>query len=388
MTLSRDLERLLEATGLQIHGVTTKFELLQDPLKQRAKVLAVVPRKGDTTALKKTVEDENKQRNTWFQFEPFALPFDAPNLKNLCRSLLHTANRLAFPQPVNPGTSPVDFITYMSTVYNLALAYLASSGSHGVDNANKAVMQWLRHIDYASPNFQEALGELDSKWIAFVATRNIAMIDWVADPLEPISIKVSHFGASLDGPTINSPKQTLAKIRDSRLNISDLTGWAGDLITFYVDWQVAVRASKTTLSGYDFCLDRLAQPEYKQEYVTTAKLRDFVEDADAFNIGKALNADPARTIVQEMTDLFRPDGGYTNRFHRFWEKRFSGSVKVATELADHLLSTNGIADLVAIVRLRLIKKEEHRRSIVPPITRPEALGGSVRAGGSVRVLRR
>jgi hypothetical protein len=353
----------------------TRFELLQDAVKQTTKVIAVVPRKGDALTLKKTIEDGNKQRSTSFQFEAFALPFDAPELKSLCNSLINTANRLAFPQPKDRGNSPADFIIYISTVYDLAVAYLATPGSHDVDNANKAVMQWLRRTKHARGPFQTALGNVDTNWIAFATAHKIKPIDWVADPLQPISISVSHFGASLDGVTLDSWKQTLANIRDSRLNISDLTGWAGDLITFYVDWQVAARASKTPLSGYDFCLDRLAQPAYKDEYATSAKLRDFVEDVDGYNVGTALNSDPARTIVQEIRELFQPGGGYKNRFARFWKARLSGSVKTATELADHLLSTNDLLDAIAYARLRIIKKAESDKTIVPSITRPEALGG-------------
>ncbi|KAJ5741623.1 hypothetical protein N7533_011032 [Penicillium manginii] len=247
-------------------------------------------------------------------------------------------------------------------------------------NANTAVMQWLRHREYAGPNFERALGEIDRNWITFVEIRNITMIDWVADPLQPISIKVAHLGASLEGVTLISVKQGLAMIRDPSLNISDLLGWGGDLITFYVDWQYAMRASKTPISGYGFCLDRLAQPAYKKEYIHTAKLRDLVEDADAYNIGTVLNRPGRRTIVQEIEELFRPGGGYTNRFARFWQKKLGGSVETATKLADHLLSTNGVLDGIAMARRDLIVQRETFLRIAPPITRPELLNGTEREG--------
>ncbi|KAK4108838.1 hypothetical protein N656DRAFT_783796 [Canariomyces notabilis] len=288
------------------------------------------------------------------------------------------ANRLAFPPPTTPGTSPTDFITYIERLYTLATAYLATPGSHEVKSPNKAVMQWLRHKEYAGPAFQRTLGNLDAQWIAHVTKSGLTMIDWVADPLQPVSIKVSHFGAALDGVTLESKMQTLANILDSRLNISDLLGWAGDLITFYVDWQVAARASKTKLAGDDFCLERLAQSAYKKMFDTTAKLRDFVEDVDAYNIGMALMADPKRTIVQEVKELFRPAGGYTKRFQRFWKARLGGSVKTAADLANHLLSTDSLVDGIAYARERIIAGKERNRKISPPIVRPEALGASTR----------
>jgi hypothetical protein len=324
------------------------------------------------------IEEASQQQGSSFQFEAFALPFEAAEIARLGGTLVSAATRIAYPPPANVGASPTEFITYVTTIHDLALTYLATPGEHEVGDANKAVMQWFRHIGHAGPAFQRALGDLDARWITFVDSRGITMIDWVADPLQPVSTNVSHFGASLDGATLRSGIQTLAKIRNWSLNLSDLLGWAGDIITFYVEWQVAARTSKTPLLGRDFCLDRLGQPAYKREYETTAKLRDLVEDVDAFNIGAALMANTRRTIVEEIRELYRPGGGHTNRFSRFWAARLEGSVKEAADLTNELLSTNGIFDGIERARNAIIEAEERSKRIRPPVPRPETLAAGVR----------
>ncbi|KAG8811915.1 hypothetical protein FRC17_002277, partial [Serendipita sp. 399] len=68
-------------------------------------------------------------------------------------------------------------------------------------------------------------------------------------------------------------------------------------------------------------------------------LRDLIEDVDAFNIAKRLLADPSRTIVQEIEDLFGAAGGYKTRFSRFLDGKFGGTTANVIKSATKVLTS-------------------------------------------------
>ena len=141
-------------------------------------------------------------------------------------------------------------------------------------------------------------------------------------------------------------------------NRADVTGWGGDFVTFYGDWQKAINGGagfgaghkrrdlsygnwkeieqhmnkRAPISGGDFARRYLAT----RTDDTTFKLRDMIEDADCYNIAMKLNADPSLNIV----DLIESNlsSGYKTRMQRFFNGRF-GSAAAARAIAKDDLST-------------------------------------------------
>lgn len=338
------MDRLTTLKQLSLGGVKTSFALLPSSGKPATKFFVVVPKRGDAAALVAELASENKSRSTAFAVEPLGIPVEASALDQI-QDLLQEAQKLVYPEPTPTPSSPEDFVKYVEHINSLALAYFASLSpdklAKAVPGADRAVTQWMRSPDYHSSKFDDAIGELDQDWLKYVKATNPTIISWVRDPKQPANIKVSHFAASIEGVLLfgGSARQKAADKLGDGMDVGDILGWAGDLVTFYIDWQVENR--KKPISGLDFCHQRLAQPAYKKEFETSMKLRDLMEDADAYNIGTAINADRKHTVVTEVRELFRPGGGYKDRFKRFFDKRLGGSAASAAKEARLLLTKTG-----------------------------------------------
>jgi hypothetical protein len=115
------------------------------------------------------------------------------------------------------------------------------------------------------------------------------------------------------------------------INRGDVTGWAGDLMTFYGEWR---RDSASYASGYSYCQQFLAKIGPNGSF----KMTDLVEDADGYNIAKAVRAgtDIATAVHDNLLD-----GGYLTRFSRYFQDRFGGTALKAAALAkDTLLNSD------------------------------------------------
>jgi hypothetical protein len=339
----------------RVNGVLTPFKLLEG-VDNPVKVLALFAKGTEQTnveynIIQREVSEIAAQQKplskTVFEFEPFAISFTATELNRLWTDIRDQAARMVYcPATTNdagsgcePATSPADFLIYIRDLYARAVAYGRPR------TANKRVLQWLRHdSQYNGFRWDILAGPIDDKWVKSLQTddtfasgksmrpfKSLKMVDFVADPKHPVNIKVSHFAASTDGAlgpfTLQAEKTGLAS-----LVIGDATGWAGDLMTFYDDWRVSNARKPQT--GSDYCRERLCRPDDDGSF----KLRDLIEDADAFNISTALHNDSERTIVQELEDLFRTGGGYTDRLSRFFAARF-GTASNCSSIAKEALTT-------------------------------------------------
>lgn len=351
--VTRDINRLDSLDEVRINGVSGRFQFLQDP-SQSTKILAVVPISTEPKSLEKEVTEVNKKRTPKisFLFEPFAVLVDVVQLRRLADDIRVEAGHMVY------SSTPAEFIKYIKKIYDLALKYEATNHDANT-RANIRVMEWLRHIEYNSFKFQMLVTDVDDGWISSVK-RTVSrgdMIDYVSDPLYPVNIKVSHFGYSMNGVMHSGVEHDV-----KYFNHGDVAGWAGDWMTFYGDWR-----RDNIMPGSKYCHDTLARPGETSHF----KLRDMIEDVDAFNIASALLANPTRTIVQEVDDLFKPGGGCKTRFSRFFKARFSDSAQTAREVASTVL-TNG--DLMVIAGREGLIHGIAPKAPLPSSIKPAELG--------------
>lgn len=334
----RDVNRLDLLDEIRINGSLSRFQLSKDPTRP-TKILAVLAKgtklsdqyfqntKNELEALNKLRDGKTK---TTFKLEPFAIPFDLGQLSRVTESMVSRASKLVYcPGTTDdsgtgctPAASPADLMKYIREIYDLALLYKGK----GRDDADQRVTEWLRHapppLGYNNDKWDDLAGKVDVDWIVFVNAKGKTLMHFAADPLYPVNIKVSHLGASIDG-ALRWPQPS-----HKGISIGDVTGWGGDLITFYNEWQ----HSKTT-SGSKFCWETLARPGDRG----TFKLRDLIEDADAFNISTTLKDTKTSSIADEIDAIFKPGGGYKTRFARFFQGRFGGTAANAATAAKNLL---------------------------------------------------
>lgn len=198
-------------------------------------------------------------------------------------------------------------------------------------------MEWLRHEEYNTFPWQELVGTIDDNWIKYVRKRHITMFDYVKDPAHNIYLKVSHLAATMNGVFVHgNPDGDLFNRGIIPFNRGDITGWGGDWITFYRDWQLETAKNKAT-TGEKYCHDFLANFQHKGSF----KIRDLIEDVDGYYIGMSLRREPGRTIAELVKDFYKPRGGYTRRFTRFLKDRFQGSVELVAITAQDFLLVPG-----------------------------------------------
>ncbi|KAL8928050.1 MAG: hypothetical protein Q9172_001105 [Xanthocarpia lactea] len=207
--------------------------------------------------------------------------------------------------PPAPAPKPTDaFVAYIRRVHTLATQY------GGTRPANQLVMEWLRHIEYNTFQWQRLIGGVDDGFTAYVEAAGVTFIDNFLDPEYGIDVKVSHLGATMNGVFLEG------KPSGTGTNRADVTGWGGDWMTFYGEWR---RDINTQPDGRQYCLTNMANNVTD----STFKIRDLIEDADGFNIGMRLRADPSLNIADEFERVFA--SGYKSRMKDFVEGRFGTS---------------------------------------------------------------
>ncbi|KAI4276147.1 MAG: hypothetical protein LQ337_002687 [Flavoplaca oasis] len=235
------------------------------------------------------------------------------------------------PPPTPPVTNP--FVAYLRRLHELATKY------GGDRPANQLVMEWLRHEEYNDLQWKALIGGVDDDFTKYVDEAGVQMLDTFKDPEYSLDIKISHLGACMNGVFLKEPAS------GTDTNRADVAGWGGDWMTFYGEWR---RDSDEEPKGGKYCLDHMCNAVDD----TTFKLRDLVEDADCYNVGMRLRANPSLNIADEMEKVLA--GGYKRRMKSFVEGRFKDPATAQAIAKSMLLPGNDV--LVNTGRIRLIQQ--------------------------------
>ena len=232
----------------------------------------------------------------------------------------------------DPGQSSVnsptqvaeDFIQYISDLYQCAQDY-------GQGDPNELVMQFVRSESYDGLHWQALLGPVNQEFVNYAQDQGFNRVEEFTDPVTGFAVGTEHLMASCNGAyrndTPGNPQTT---------NAGDLTGWGGDLMTFYREWRD--RSSEYS-SGHQFAIDNLAVPGV----VSTFGYSDLIEDADAYNLTQHIKS--GNNIANAFARYYSSQGGSRQRFIDFFAGRF-GTEAVAEDAAYHMLVTS--SDLVHV----------------------------------------
>lgn len=216
---------------------------------------------------------------------------------------------------VNEPSAPADaFVAYVRQLYDLAVSY------GGTRPPSQLVMEFLRSDIYANAPWRALIGDVDRAFINHVKSVGIIEIHEVRDPFYGIDLHVNHLAASCNGVYLTGQPAGTGTSR------GDVAGWGGDWLTFYGEWR---RDSASFASGLTYCNERLA----KVDGNGTFKLRDLIEDADAYNMAMRVRA--GANIADEVAATYL-GAGYLTRFRRFFAGRFGGAFNAKAIAADML----------------------------------------------------
>ncbi|WP_405992050.1 glycoside hydrolase domain-containing protein [Streptomyces sp. NBC_00986] len=241
--------------------------------------------------------------------------------------------------PTDPATG---FAAYIDELYELAQQY-----NNG--DPNRLVMEYVRHESYANLKWTSLIGDVDRDFVQYAEDHGFTVRKDFVDPFSGFPLDVQHLMASVNGHYL---KPVLS---NAIPNAGDVSGWAGDLYTFYGEWR---RDSDSYSSGYTYCQDRLG----KIDVASTFGYSDMVVDADAYLIAERVrNGESITAVVQ---DHYLGNGG-KSRFTDYFDRRFNGTRGNATAIAMTSLLLE--ADPVVVGgRLFLIQSTAGTVFFVPP----------------------
>lgn len=245
--------------------------------------------------------------------------------------------------PADPATG---FVAAIDQLYELAQRY-------GKGNPSQLVTEYVRHVGYTDTKWKALIGDVDWDFVQYADDHGAGIPKDFDDPFSGHRLDVQHLMASVNG-------HYLKPVGDISLpNAGDVSGWAGDLYTFYGEWR---RDSDSYSSGYTYCQDRLA----KIGVASSFGFSDMVVDADAYLIAERVRAGvPLTSAVREH---YLGDGG-KSRFTHYLDKRFGGTRDSATDIARTALVMDYDPTIDA-GRLVLIKSTSGTVFFMPPGTLP------------------
>ena len=218
----------------------------------------------------------------------------------------------------DPVATVDDLVAHVGRLRQLAIGY------GGGNEADRLVLQYLRHETHRDDQWRTLLGPIDAGFVAAVDAAGLAPVRQIQDPGTGLALHVSRIAAAADGGSGHGrPPRGVA----SR---GDVAGWAGDWMTFYGEWRRDIAAYPSAAA---YCREKLGQAGT----VGTFTRRDLVEDADGHAIACHLRA--GATITDAVRAHYL-SGGHLTRFTRFLTDRFGTTRNAAAAARSALLTSD------------------------------------------------
>lgn len=231
-----------------------------------------------------------------------------------------------------PKNSASDFVESIQRIYKLALEYANGDKI----KANRLVCYYYRYPVYTDVKWASILGGVDNKFIDFVKSKNESLIYYVTDPVTGYPIGTQHIMASLQGHLDIEVSNNNFMLTNS----ADITGWGGDVLTFYKDWRKNLESYP---SAYAFCVERLGNPNVDSSF----PFADLIADADAFNMANMIKNKKFDNISDVITATYLKAPNRL-RFKDFWNGRFRNDKNASDVIHD--LMVGGINPKVILAR--------------------------------------
>ncbi|MEV7478959.1 MULTISPECIES: glycoside hydrolase domain-containing protein [Streptomyces] len=231
---------------------------------------------------------------------------------------------------LNIDASPASgFIALVAGLYDAAVAYKASRGSDR--DASKLVMEFMRHKTYGGVQWQALIGDYDHGFVAYAQEKGFAVLPEFTDPVTGYRIGAEHMLATADGHFVidqpGNPKSA---------NVGDITGWGGDLMTFYTDWR---NSEEKYASGRAFCEAKLAKPGVSSSFGFT----DLIEDADGYLLARAVRG--GKDIATAVRERYGNGGSALRRFTDYFQQRWGTAENCKQAAWNDLTQEDPVFDL-------------------------------------------
>jgi hypothetical protein len=263
------------------------------------------------------------------------------------------------PAPTTPPATVDDMINFVTNFFTT----IAQPEYSDVADANLHTMEWIRWKDYGGFAFQRLLSV---PYMDFISKANAAVtnrVDSYTDPAYNIQVHTPHIMCSMNGVFDDGGPPTVFST-----NSGDFAGWGGDWCGFYANWWNFTAGTEKTgaNAGNVFAATNLASDPATSPY--DFHMRDWIEDADAFNIAQLLVKDATLTLPTALQQYYHPTGkaGYKTRFQDFYNGRFGGNANTAATTATSMLMAIDNIKIAAGRQVFFNKKVAFKNSFQPP----------------------
>ena len=208
-------------------------------------------------------------------------------------------------QVVDPADA---FVKNLETVFPLAMQFTSTRAG----DPNRLTMEYGRHKDYGGFKWAMLIGDPDPDFIKFADNHGASVLPDFKDFVTGYSIGAPHLLAAANGHYVKP--QNESDIRE--VGAGDISGWGGDLITLYAEWQRDIKAYP---SGHAYCDAKFA----KLGVTSTFGFNDLIEDADGYLIARRVQrGGQFLDVVREHYGQGERDAGALTRFRDYFEQRF------------------------------------------------------------------
>lgn len=223
-------------------------------------------------------------------------------------------------QVVDPADA---FVKNLETVFPLAMQFTSTRAG----DPNRLTMEYGRHKDYGGFKWAMLIGDPDPDFIKFADSHGASVLPDFKDFVTGYSIGAPHLLATANGHYVKP--QNESDIRE--VGAGDISGWGGDLITLYAEWQRDIKAYP---SGHAYCDAKFA----KLGVTSTFGFNDLIEDADGYLIARRVQrGGQFLDVVREHYGQGERDAGALTRFRDYFEQRFGGNADYVVTMARSIL---------------------------------------------------
>ena len=242
----------------------------------------------------------------------------------------------------------VEVIQILEEIYELAGTYIQTyhpteprQWEDTTKDRNILVLQFLRQIAYDDFAWDLVAGEIDDNWINFA--KNALPINMAEEYLyisNNCRVGLIHLAVVLESNIFNHPLITTSLTNV----ITDLSGWAGDLISFASELNEQVAEADRDNFTVEQIMNKLGG---KTGSTQKFDYEDLIQDVDAVNLWENLRTQRIDTVFSNY---------YNTNVSRFRFSTFYNKLVERGNLPSEVLSSNSVHDILYAIAYQYLSR--------------------------------
>jgi peptidoglycan hydrolase-like protein with peptidoglycan-binding domain len=224
------------------------------------------------------------------------------------------------------------FFKYLTWVQQQAKSFYATHHAATDPIPSNLVAHWFRHITYGDPKFTVPDGPIANAFITQMDNTTppagtTALFTYI-DPGTNRPQDADHFAAAFNGVTFTGVPT------DGGVNVADIVGWAGDLISTAGDYRNHGGTTDPLVFGKKWI------GTTDTTLGSTFGLDDLIQDVDGMNMGLTIRADGTLPLAGVFQPYYSNNGTWGRRYSNVINARFGGTSASIYSIALQVFTQN------------------------------------------------